>query len=116
MALPLLHKLFSLFDEEGIWDASISRAQNDAYEIVIASGDVARAVIEGDDSPATAKMKRQAEECAKQTPQGMSKDVWELVMDAEWRLGEVGPSIVVDHDNQYYEAYDWALARSKKCR
>lgn len=47
MALPLLHKMFSLFDEEGIWDASIPRAYNDAYEIAIASGDVARAVIEG---------------------------------------------------------------------
>lgn len=80
--------MFSLFDE-GSWDASISGAYNDAYEIAMASGDVARAhvfaerayhakiVIEKDDSHATAKMERRAEKHARQTPQEMRKDKFE---------------------------------------
>ena len=96
-ALPLLHKMMKLFTEEGIWDAGISRAYNDAYQIAIASGDMARAqifagraydvklVIEGDDSPATTEMKRRGVEHARQTPQKMSKDQFENWL---WMLNE----------------------------
>ncbi len=81
--------MFSLFDKEGIWDANISRAYNDAYKIAIASGDVARAqvfaerayhaklVIERDNSPATAQMKRRAEERARQALKDTNKDQFE---------------------------------------
>ena len=67
------------------WDASIIWAYNDAYEIVVESGDKARArifaeraynarrSIEGDDSSVTLKMKRRAGEISAQTPQGMSE-------------------------------------------
>jgi hypothetical protein len=69
-ALHLVHMMFGLFDEEGIWDAGIARAYNDAYEIAFQNDDEsrsrifaeracdARRLIEGDDSPVTAKMKR----------------------------------------------------------
>lgn len=69
MALHLLHTMFGLFDEEGIWDASIAGAYKDAYEIATENEDESRArifaervfdarhLIEGDDSPVTVKMK-----------------------------------------------------------
>lgn len=88
-ALHLLHTMFSLFDEEGIWDASISRAYKDAYEIATEDEDESRArifagraydalrLIEGDDSPATVKMKQAAEERSVQTPQGMNEAEFE---------------------------------------
>lgn len=72
--LHLIHTMLGLFEEEGIWDAGIPRAYYDAYQIAIASGDearartfakrayAARAVIEGDDSPNTTKLKRLAEQ------------------------------------------------------
>jgi len=84
-ALHLLHTMFALFDEEGIWDASIARAYKDAYDIATENGDESRArvfaeraykarrLIEGDDSPATMQMKQAAEELSAQTPQEMSK-------------------------------------------
>ncbi len=89
MALHLLHTMFSLFDEDGIWDASISRAYNDAYKIATENEDESRArvfaeraydalrLIEGDDSPRTVKMKRAAEEVSAQTPQGMNEAEFE---------------------------------------
>ncbi|KAF7514238.1 hypothetical protein GJ744_000008 [Endocarpon pusillum] len=85
MALHLLHMMFGLFEEEGIWDASIARAYNDAYEIATANEDESRArvfaertydarrLIEGDDSPVTVKMKQAAEKLSAQTPQGMNE-------------------------------------------
>ena len=39
----LLHTIFNLFDEEGIWDASIARAYKDAYEIATENEDESRA-------------------------------------------------------------------------
>ena len=84
MALNLLHTMFLLFDEEGIWDGLIPRAYKDAYEIATENGDKLRAqvfaqrtydarrLIEGDDSPTTIKMKRAAEELSVETPQGLS--------------------------------------------
>ena len=84
MALNLLHTMLLLFDEEGIWDGLIPRAYKDAYEIATENGDKPRALvfaqrtydarrlIEGDDSPATIKMKRAAEELSIETPQGLS--------------------------------------------
>lgn len=89
VALHHLHTMFRLFDEEGIWDASIRRAYKDAYEIAVANGDEPRAgvfakrtyeaqrLIEGDDSPATAMMKRAADKLSAQTPQGMSETEFE---------------------------------------
>jgi hypothetical protein len=79
-ALHLLHKMLGLFDREGIWDASIARAYKDAYEIATENDDGSRArifaqraydarrLIEGDDSPDTAKMKQAAEKLSAQTP------------------------------------------------
>ena len=84
MALNLLHKMFLLFDEEGIWDGLIPRAYKDAYEIATENGDKLRAqvfaqrtydarrLIEGDDSPTTIKMKRAAEELSVEPSQGLS--------------------------------------------
>jgi SET domain len=85
MALQLLHTMFGLFDEEGIWDASIARAYKDAYDIATENEDGSRArvfaeraydtrrLIEGDDSPVTVEMKQAAEELSAQTPQGMNE-------------------------------------------
>jgi hypothetical protein len=82
-ALHLLREMFGLFDEEGIWDASIARAYKDAYDITTESDDKSRALvfaqrayearrlIEGDDSPATVQMKQAAEELYPQTSQGL---------------------------------------------
>jgi hypothetical protein len=76
--------MFRLFDEEGIWDASIARAYNDAYNIAVQNEDKPRArvfaertydarrAIEGNDSPITQEMKRAAEELSAKAPQGMS--------------------------------------------
>jgi hypothetical protein len=87
--LPLIHEMFRLFDEEGIWNASIARAYYDAYNIAIANGDQARAcifaerayeariVIEGDDSPTTAKMKKLAEKLSGQRPHEMGEGQFE---------------------------------------
>jgi hypothetical protein len=62
-----------LFDEEGIWDASIARAYKDAYDITTENGDESRAgvfaqrvygtrrLIEGNDSPVMVKMKQAAD-------------------------------------------------------
>jgi hypothetical protein len=83
-ALHLLHTMFDLFKEEGIWDASIARAYNDAYELAMEYGDEprgrvfaeraydARSVIEGSDGPATVKLSQAVEGIAAQAPQGMS--------------------------------------------
>lgn len=96
-ALNLLYTMFSLFDEEGIWDARIARAYNDAYQIAVEGEDEARArifaergynarrLIEGDDSPVTLKMKRRAEEISAQIPQGMSEAQFEIWL---WMLKE----------------------------
>lgn len=97
MALHLLYTMFSLFDKEGIWDASIARAYKDAYDIAIEIGDESRAqifaeraydarcLIEEDDSPVTVKMKRAAEELSVQTLQGMNKAEFENWL---WMLNE----------------------------
>ena len=89
MALHLLHTMFSLFDEEGIWDASIARAYKNAYDIAIQNKDEPRArifakktydakrLIEGDDSPSTMKMKRTAEGFSAEAPQGLSEAEFE---------------------------------------
>ncbi len=42
-ALHLVHRMLVLFDGEGIWDGSIARAYNDAYNISKESGDKQRA-------------------------------------------------------------------------
>lgn len=92
-ALSLLHTMFSLFDQEGISDARIARAYNDAYQIAVENEDEARAQVfaeraynarllaEGDDSPVTLKMKRKmkraAEEKSVQTPECMSEAQFE---------------------------------------
>lgn len=85
VALKLLHTMFGLFDEEGIWDGSIARAYKDAYDIAIETEDESRArvfaeraynarrLIEGDDSPVTVKMKQAAEKLSASTPQGMNE-------------------------------------------
>ena len=97
MALNLLHTVFLLFDEEGIWDGLIPRAYKDAYEIATENGDKLRAwvfaqrtydarrLIEGDDSPTTIKMKRAAEELSVETPQGLSGTEFENWL---WMLKE----------------------------
>ncbi len=71
--LNAVRVLLELLDQEGITDASISRAYYDAFQIANAHGDKARAKIfaeraysarviaEGDDSPDTMKLKRLAE-------------------------------------------------------
>lgn len=101
MKLHLIHIMFGLFEEEGIWDARIPRAYYDAYQIAIASGDkarartfakrayAARAVIEGDDSPNTTKLKRLAEQPSEPINDGppeMSEDELEnwLWKEKEW--------------------------------
>ena len=89
-ALRLLHTMFGLFDEEGIWDSSIARAYKDAYDIATENEDESRArvfaeraynarrLIEGDDSPVTLKMKQAARKLSSaQAPQGMSKAQFE---------------------------------------
>ena len=84
-ALYLVHTMFKLFDEEGIWNASIARAYKDAYEIATSINDKSRAgvfarrgyaalrVIEGDDSSRTLKMKKASEELSARIPQGMNE-------------------------------------------
>jgi hypothetical protein len=84
-ALHLLHTMFGLFAEEGIWDASIARAYKDAYEIATEDDDNPRArvfaeraydarrLIEGDDSPTTVKMKKAVEDLSVQAPPGLSE-------------------------------------------
>lgn len=71
--LHLVHEMFRLFEEEGIYDASVPRAYYDAFQIAIGHGDkarakifaerayVARLIVEGEDSPAVIKAKRLAE-------------------------------------------------------
>jgi hypothetical protein len=88
-ALHLLHTMFGLFNEEGIWDASVARAYKDAYEIAIKSKDKSRArvfaertydarrLIEGDDSPTTMKMKQAAEKLSAQKSQGINEAEFE---------------------------------------
>jgi SET domain len=88
-ALHLLHTMFGLFDEEGIWDASIARAYKNAYDIATENDDKSRArvfaeraydtrrLIEGDDSPVTVKMKQTAEELSAQTPKGKNEAEFE---------------------------------------
>ncbi len=84
-----LHSMFSLFEEEGIWDASIARAYKDAYDIATENEDEWRArvftkiaydtrrLIEGDDSPVTVEMKQAVEELSAQTLQGMNETDYE---------------------------------------
>jgi hypothetical protein len=43
--LHLVHMMFRLCEEEGIWDARIPRAYFDAFQIAIVSGDEARAKV-----------------------------------------------------------------------
>jgi hypothetical protein len=84
--------MFRLFDEEGIWDASIARAYKDAYDIArcIENGGesrarvfaertyAARCVAEGNDSPVAQKMKQAAEELSSaKMPQGMNDGEFE---------------------------------------
>lgn len=89
-ALRLIHTMFGLFDEEGIWNANIARAYEDAYEIATDNEDESRArvftrraydalrLIEGDDSSRTLKMKKASEELsAAQIPQGMNEAEFE---------------------------------------
>jgi len=85
--LHLVHMMFCLFEEEGIWDARIPRAYYDAFQIAIASGHGARAkvfaerayavrtVIEGDDSPETMRLKRLAERPAEHSLYGDDQEV-----------------------------------------
>ncbi|KAH7134001.1 hypothetical protein EDB81DRAFT_802898 [Dactylonectria macrodidyma] len=66
------------FDEEGIWDAGIARAYNDAYELAIENGDEPRAydvrrLIEGEDSPVAIKLRQHAEKLSAQEPRGTSE-------------------------------------------
>lgn len=89
MALRLLHTMFGLFDEEGIWNASIAQAYEDAYDIATDNEDESRArvfarraydtlrLIEGDDSSRTVKMKKAAEESSAQIPQGTTEAEFE---------------------------------------
>ncbi|KAK5993499.1 SET domain-containing protein 5 [Cladobotryum mycophilum] len=96
-ALHLLHMMLGLFNEEGIWDGTIARAYNDAYEIAIQNGDEPRAaifaeraydvrrLIEGDDSSVTMKMKRAVETLPTHTPQGMDEAEFENWL---WMLSE----------------------------
>jgi hypothetical protein len=86
IGLHLVHGMFRLFEEEGIWDASIPRAYYDAFQIAIANGDEARAkvfaersylaktVIEGEDSPEAIRIKRLAERPAEHWLYGMSME------------------------------------------
>lgn len=102
-ALHLLHKMFGLFDDEGIWDARIARAYKDAYEIASKNEDESRArvfaeraydarrVIEGDDSPVTVKIKQAAEKLSAQPPQGMNEAELE---DWLWMLNGLSESQV----------------------
>jgi hypothetical protein len=89
MGLQLLHTMFELFKMEGIWDARIARAYCDAYDIATQNKDYPRArifaqraynarrIIEGDDSPITAKMKQAASRISAKTPEGMEEDEFE---------------------------------------
>ncbi len=82
-ALRTIHEILDLLKEEGIWDASIVRAYNDAYKTATESGDVTRArvfaerayetrlIIEGDDSPITMKFKKRAKKISPEVPQGL---------------------------------------------
>ena len=126
-ALDLLHTMFSLYDEEGIWDARIARAYNDAYQIANESGDEARArifagraynarrLIEGDDSPATLKMKRRAEEISAKIPQGMSEAQFEnwlwmlndgLECSAVGKTGRSGQRLLDSPDRSDSSSFD----------
>lgn len=98
MALNLLYMMFSLFDEEGVWDASLARAYKDAFDIATENEDESRArvfakraydtrrLIEGDDSPSTIKMKQAAEQHSTQPPQGMKEAEFENWL---WMFDEV---------------------------
>lgn len=71
--LSLVRARLRVLAEEGIWDASIPRAYYDAFQLAIANGDeerakvfaerahAARIIVEGEDSPSTARMKQFAE-------------------------------------------------------
>lgn len=77
LVLQLVYKMLRLFEEEDILDARLVRAYDDAFAAAIENGDEARAkifaekayairvIIEGDDSPATMKIKRSAEQPTK---------------------------------------------------
>ncbi|KAL4860602.1 hypothetical protein BDV12DRAFT_204871 [Aspergillus spectabilis] len=83
--LGLLRMMLDFFEEEGIWDARVARAYNDAFKIPLESNDADRArvfatrayeawrVVEGGDSPTTMKMKRAADQLSEQVPEGMDK-------------------------------------------
>ncbi len=126
-ALDLLHTMFGLFEEEGIWDARIARAYNDAYQIADESGDEARArifaeraynvrrLIKGDDSPVTLKMKRGAEEISAQIPQGMSGAQFEswlwmlndgLECSGVGKTGRSGQRLLDSGDGSYSSSFD----------
>lgn len=105
--LPLLHKMLNLFNEEGIWDARISRAYQDAYKVAIENGDESRArvfaeraydalrLIEGDDSLDTMKMKRASKKLSVQMPQEMDEAEFENWL---WMLNDASES-----DSSEYE-------------
>ncbi|KAH7329720.1 hypothetical protein B0I35DRAFT_48727 [Stachybotrys elegans] len=71
--LHLVRAMLRLLEEEGIWDAGVPRAYYDAFQIAVMDGDEARAkifaerayaarvVIEGDDSPTAARLRKLAE-------------------------------------------------------
>ena len=90
--LHLVRTMLRLLEEEGVWDAGVPRAYYDAFQIAIANGDEARAkifaersyaarvIIEGKDSPESARLKLLADRPAQHwlyetcldSPQGIS--------------------------------------------
>jgi hypothetical protein len=74
--LHLVHMMFRLFEEEGIWDARIPRAYFDAFQLQSQAGErayAARTVIEGEDSPETMRLKRLAKHSTEHSLYGMSE-------------------------------------------
>jgi hypothetical protein len=98
--LHLVHMMFCLFEEEGIWDARIPRAYFDAFQIATASGDeartkvfaervyAARTVIEGEHSPETMRLKRLAEHLTEHSLYGISKRWTQFNKEAPQEMGE----------------------------
>ncbi|KAL8415027.1 hypothetical protein RB594_006018 [Gaeumannomyces avenae] len=91
-ALHNVRKLLKLFEEEGLQDASVSRAYYDAFQIAVAHGDRARArvfgeraaatraIVEGDDSLTVRRMKDQASDPTRHPSYGHSSR-WQTSID-----------------------------------
>ncbi|KAL8356723.1 hypothetical protein RB601_001843 [Gaeumannomyces tritici] len=91
-ALHNVRKLLKLFEEEGLQDASVSRAYYDAFQIAVVHGDRARArvfgeraaatraIVEGDDSPTVRRMKDQARDPTRHPTYGHSSR-WQTSTD-----------------------------------